>query len=254
MRPRVLVLAGLEPSGMAGLLADLAAVDWLGGRGLGVATALTAQGGRFLCRPVPPTVVRAQISALQSTGPIHAVKLGMVPTRQVLKSIRQALHGVKAPWVVDPVVRTSQKERLSSLSRRDYLALASPQVVLTPNLDEAGWLLGTRRALRTVEAAERAGRALLDAGFGAVVVKGGHLPHRPVDVVCTPQGSLLLGATRLQGRTRAYRGTGCRFASVMAVTLARGEEVSTAAKLAKAQVRKFLRRSILGARHRAESS
>jgi hydroxymethylpyrimidine/phosphomethylpyrimidine kinase len=98
----------------------------------------------------------------------------MLPGRGQLRAVRQALRGTQVPWVVDPVARASSGGRLSGLGRRDYLALAGPDVWLTPNALEAAWLLGLDRLEKPREA-RRAAELLEALGFAGVVVKGGHL-------------------------------------------------------------------------------
>jgi hydroxymethylpyrimidine/phosphomethylpyrimidine kinase len=238
--PRVLLLAGHEPTGRAGLLADVAAVRAVGGAPVAVPTAQTAQGlTTFQWQATSARVLRAQVAAARELGPLHAVKLGMVPDVARLSALREALDGVEAWWVVDPVVRSSRGQLLSRLSVRHYLGLAGPRVLLTPNLDEAAWLLG-RSAVQTVEEAAEAGRALVAQGFGAVLVKGGHRARGAVDVLCTPGKTRLLTGKRLQ-RSPERRGTGCRLASALAAELGRGRSVEAAARRAKAHVSQYLR-------------
>jgi hydroxymethylpyrimidine/phosphomethylpyrimidine kinase len=244
----VLLVAGLEPSGRAGLLADVETVRALKAASLAVASALTAQGLRtFATSAAPASVVRRQLDALLELGPLDAVKLGMVPDARVLGAVVRGLAGVRAPWVVDPVVRSSKGERLSSLAPRDYLRLAGDRVVLTPNLVEAAWLLGWRRPVDSPERAAQAAAQLLEQGFGAVVLKGGHSAGAAVDVVATRQGVALLSGARLPRGALSHRGTGCRFATALAVGLANGEGPVAAARAAKAFVRRFLRSAILPA-------
>jgi hydroxymethylpyrimidine/phosphomethylpyrimidine kinase len=238
--PRVLLLAGHEPTGRAGLLADVAAVRALGGAPVAVPTAQTAQGRvTFARESTPVRVLRAQVAAALELGPVQAVKLGMVPGPASLAALREALEGVDAWWVVDPVVRTSKGEPLSRLGPKHYLALAGPRVVLTPNLDEAAWLLGWE-AVRSVEEAEAAGRTLVERGFGAVLVKGGHRAEGALDVLCVPGRTRRLVGKRLP-RPPERRGTGCRFASALAVELGRGRSLEAAARGAKAYVARYLR-------------
>ncbi len=238
--PRILLCAGLEPTGRAGLLADVAAVRALGGAPVAVPSAQTAQGrSTFLYLPTPERVLRAQVTAALELGPLHAVKLGQVPGPALLTALRETLQGVDAWWVVDPVVRTSRGEALSKLTRRHYLSLAGPKVVLTPNLDEAAWLLGGGE-VRTVEEAREAGRALVAHGFGAVLVKGGHRDTGAVDVLCLPGRELVLDGERLE-RSPERRGSGCRLASALAVELGRGKAPGVAARRAKVRVTQYLR-------------
>ncbi|AKQ64889.1 Hydroxymethylpyrimidine phosphate kinase ThiD [Myxococcus hansupus] len=242
MSPRVLLLAGLEPTGRAGLLADVAAVRALRGQPVAVPSAQTAQGTRtFTWTASPPRVLTAQVVAALELGPLHAVKCGMVPARAQLAAAQAALSGTDPWWVVDPVVRTSRGEPLTRLSARAYLSLAGPRVVLTPNLDEAGWLLG-RPVARTVAEAAEAAESLARHGFGAVLVKGGHLPDTQglADVLATPGRVRVLEGKRL-ARSPGRRGTGCRLASALATELGRGRTMETAVRSARALVVRYLR-------------
>ena len=239
-RPRVLLVGGLEPAGRAGLLADAEAVRARGGVPLVVATAVTAQGRRtFAWRTVVPALITAQIHALRELGPVHAVKLGMLPGKGQLRAVQRALEGLRVPWVVDPVVQASSGGRLSGLGRRDYLVLAGSDVWLTPNAVEAAWLLGLPRLANTHEA-RRASELLEALGFEGVVVKGGHLPGRGVtDVLAWKGRTRSFRGARLP-RGPEHRGSGCRFASVLATELGRGASVARAVARARAVVRRSL--------------
>ena len=240
--PAVLALGGLDPTGRAGLLVDALAIEHQGGRPLAIATALTAQGEtRFSVHPVPSSTIRLQLRALSEVFNVRAIKLGMIPNLEVLRAIRSELSGTRAPWVVDPVVRTSRGQRLSTLRPRDYLSLASSDVVLTPNAVEAGWLLGEKRPTRRLEQALEAGARLIRHGFGAVIVKGGHLSGGATDLLFTRDAALVLPAERLPRSASRHRGTGCRFASTLAAELARGAGVADATEVAKSSVERFLR-------------
>jgi hydroxymethylpyrimidine/phosphomethylpyrimidine kinase len=212
----------------------------MGGAPVAVPTAQTAQGlTTFQWQATPARVLKAQVAAARELGPLHAVKLGMVPDAARLSALREALDGVEAWWVVDPVVRSSKGQVLSRLSVRHYLGLAGPRVLLTPNLDEAAWLLGLP-AVQTVEEAAEAGQALVARGFGAVLVKGGHRARGAVDVLCLPGKTRLLSGKRLQ-RAPDRRGTGCRLASALATELGQERSVEAAARRAKAHVTQYLR-------------
>jgi len=206
-----------------------------------VAAAVTAQGRRtFGWSAVSPALVAAQIRGLRELGPIDAVKLGMIPGAAQLHAVRRALAGVRAPWVVDPVVRASTGGRLSGLGRRDYLRLAGPDVWLTPNAVEAAWLLGVRRIGDAAEA-RRAAEVLEALGFGGVVVKGGHLAGRTVaDVLAWQGGAQSFRSTRLP-RGPQHRGSGCRFASALATELGAGVRPRRAVGAARRVVRASLR-------------
>lgn len=240
--PRVLLVGGLEPSGRAGLLADAEAVRARGGVPLVVVAAVTAQGRATLAwEPVAPALVSAQVRALRELGRIDAVKLGMLPGTGQLRAVRQAMRGVRAPWVVDPVVRASSGGSLSRLGRGDYLALAGPGVWLTPNAVETAWLLGLAR-LEDAAEARRAAERLEGLGFEGVVVKGGHVPGRTVvDVLAWSARVRAFRSPRLR-RGPELRGTGCRFASALAAELGAGAPPEKAVARARALLRRFLAR------------
>jgi hydroxymethylpyrimidine/phosphomethylpyrimidine kinase len=207
-----------------------------------VAAAVTAQGRRtFGWSAVSPALVAAQIRALRELGPVDAVKLGMIPGAAQLRAVRRALGAVKAPWVVDPVVRASTGGRLSGLGRRHYLLLAGPEVWLTPNAVEAAWLLGVRRIADAAQA-RRAAEVLEALGFGGVVVKGGHLAGRTVvDVLAWRGKARGFTSSRLR-RGPEHRGTGCRLASALATELGRGTRGDRAVAAARALVRRSILR------------
>jgi hydroxymethylpyrimidine/phosphomethylpyrimidine kinase len=237
----VLLVGGLEPSGRAGLLADAEAVRARGGVPLVVAAAVTAQGRTtFSWRAVRPALLSAQIRALLELGTIDVVKLGMVPEAGQLRAVRRALGDMRIPWVVDPVVRASTGGLLSGLGRREYLALAGPEVWLTPNAPEAAWLLGLER-LDTAREARRAAELLEALGFAGVVVKGGHVPGASVtDVLAWAERARSFRSPRLR-RGPEQRGTGCRFASALATELGAGTAPERAVRRARALVRRRLR-------------
>ena len=238
--PAVLVAAGLEPTGRVGLLADVAAVSAAGGVPWGFATALTAQGRDFRCEAVPGALLAAQLDATLAEARPASVKLGMVPDARTLAVLWQRFARLPVPLVVDPVVRTSRGEGLSRLHPADFRALAGPRVWLTPNVLELAWLLGQRAAPESLQAVAELGATLRADGFAAVVVKGGHLPGPPVDVLVLPEAVRFFAGSRL-ARAGAKRGTGCRFSSTLATALARGLPAPAAVSAARRAVRRYLR-------------
>ena len=239
-RPWVLVAAGLDPSGRAGLLADVSAVLDAGGQPLAVATALTAQGRRFTVSAVASGLLGAQLDAALESGRPCAVKVGMVADRRSLAVLVKRVGRLGVPVVVDPVVRSSRGQPLSRLGAGEYRGLACPEVWLTPNVPELQWLVGRRVPPRSVDEVKELGATLLADGFGAVVVKGGHLPGLPVDVLLMPDRVIAFSGTRL-ARGAGHRGTGCRFASTLATALARGADAEAAVRASRAAVRRHLR-------------
>jgi hydroxymethylpyrimidine/phosphomethylpyrimidine kinase len=212
------------------LLADAWAVQQAGAFPLCVATALTAQGGRrFSLNPVPVAVLSAQLGAARAAGAIGAVKLGMVASRAQLLAIVRALRGLGAPWVIDPVTRTSRGEVLSTLEPRDYRRLAQPTRWLTPNTSELQWL-----GVDPV--------ALVAEGFGAVLVKGG---ARARDVLVRERTVRTFQAKSVRRDPVHHRGTGCRLASALAARLASGDGPEAAVLFARGIVLQFLSRPIM---------
>jgi hydroxymethylpyrimidine/phosphomethylpyrimidine kinase len=235
--PGVLVLAGLDPSGGSGLLADAEAVRATGGNPLCVATALTVQttkaARRF--RVVEPAVVADAVQALLEEEDVRAIKIGMVGNRAVALEIAALLQArPPLPLVVDPVLAASSGAKLfegsASAAREAYLRL-SAGAILTPNVSEAEVLLGKK-----LDDPMLAG-ALLGEGPSAVLLKGGHLPGDPIDFLFQADGVERFPGTRIAARAR---GTGCRLASAIASGLARGLPLREAVLAARRLVRDYL--------------
>jgi hydroxymethylpyrimidine/phosphomethylpyrimidine kinase len=245
---RVLVAAGLDPSGGAGLLADLEALRAAGAQGWAVATALTAQGprGARAMEPVPAGLVLRQIDALLDGARQRprALKTGMLGSAENARALAARfgaapLAGV--PLVVDPVLRSSSGLALLSDSRRRPPAavlgpLLERAALATPNWPELEALAG--RPLASEAEAVAAARAL---PARAVLVKGGHRQGEPVDLLVRGRS-----VVRFRGRRRAgiARGTGCRLASAVAALLARGARLEDAIRWAKRYVERYLDRAL----------
>lgn len=240
MTPRVLVLAGLDPSGRAGLLADAEAVRDARALPVACATAIAAQSrGRLVhLEPVGAGAIAGQIAAALEDGPLAAVKLGMLGTPAVLRAALVALKGPLAgvPVVADPVLSTSSGGSLYQGPPQDYLELLPFVHVLTPNLPEASLLTGAPVA--DPEQMLQAARWLGSRGPRAVLVKGGHLSGAPADLLWTAQDARWHRSDRVAAVGK--RGTGCRLASALAAGLARGLELEEAVEAAIAYVRRYL--------------
>jgi hydroxymethylpyrimidine/phosphomethylpyrimidine kinase len=242
--PCVLVFAGLDPSGGAGLLADAEAVRVAGARPLCVATALTARTTRRMhgFQPLSPTLALQTAEALLEEEPVRAIKVGMLGTSAMARAIAGLLEQARLPAVVDPVLAASSGAALfqggPAAAREAYSALW-PHAVLTPNAGEARVLLDLSEDPRDVPALERAARELVRRGAKAALVKGGHAEGvEAVDVLCAEGRCDHLAAPRLD---RTARGTGCRLASAVAAGLAQGRALPEAARLAKHLVLEYLR-------------
>lgn len=218
MIPSVLSIAGSDPSGGAGIQADLKTFSALSAYGMSVITALTAQNtqGVFGIHVVPPAFVSAQLDALFSDCRIDAVKLGMLGDSAMIKTVADALRRQRPPFVVlDPVMVAKGGHRLLKESavtalQEELLPLAS---ILTPNLPEAAALLGVSAAQNEAEMREQ-GRGLLRLGAQAVLMKGGHLDAEdsPDWFVCADT-ELRFPAVRIA--TKNTHGTGCSLSAAL---------------------------------------
>jgi len=230
--PVVLSIAGSDPSGGAGIQADLKTFSALGGYGCAVITALTAQNttGVTGVLAIPAAFVTAQLDSLFADVHIDAVKIGMIADAEVAQAVVQALRTYRPNFVVlDPVMVATSGDRLltpeaETVLRQDLMAIAD---LITPNLDEAAALLGVSRAL-TADDARAQALALRDLGAQRVLVKGGHLDgEAATDFLVESDGSLHeFSAERID--TRNSHGTGCTLSSAIAVLRVGSPDWSTA--------------------------
>ena len=234
-RPKLLSIAGSDPSGGAGLQADLKTFAAFGAYGMAAVTALTVQNttGVSKVAPVAAALVAAQIDAIFADIAVDAVKIGMLARPSTAKAIALSLQRAGAQNIVlDPVLRATQGADLSAagLPRAILAHLAPLATLITPNLHEAAILTGTAIA-RNAQDMEAQARALVEAGARAALVKGGHLDGAPLDVLCIQSGTRVFQGARVE--TRNAHGTGCALSSAIACLLARGRDLETAIEEAK---------------------
>lgn len=220
---RVLILAGSDSGGGAGVQADIKTVTALGGYAATAITAITVQNtlGVSAVHPVAPEVVTAQARAVLDDIGADAIKTGMLGDAAMVRAVAQVLEAAGAPAVVDPVITAKGGAALLAAEALDAVRerLVPLAALLTPNAPEAEALTGLRVA--TTDDLRRAGEALLQSGARAVLMKGGHVAgERVVDLLMTPAGETLFEAERLV--TRHTHGTGCTLASACAVGIAQG--------------------------------
>lgn len=236
--PDVLICAGLDPSGGAGLIADVRTVSELGCRPVGVVTALTVQNTTAVIgtEAMGAEQIREQLEFLLSDIEVRAVKIGMIGSSEIAKSIGQALALTNAPVVWDPVIHPSRGDVpfIDSLFSHGLAALMPHITLLTPNVQELTFLTGVK--IDGLDDAIAAGRALARKLATAVLVKGGHLGDsdaaESVDVLCRPSGVDELRGRRVVGGEHVH-GTGCALSSAIAAQLARGVELGEACRVAK---------------------
>ena len=236
---RVLTIAGSDSGGGAGIQADLKTFAALGCYGMTAITALTAQNtvGVQAIHAVPPEFLRAQLASVLDDIGVDAVKIGMLHTPEVVRTVAWAIdHYGLQRVVLDPVMVATSGDRLIAEETVDVLVreLFPRCTVVTPNLDEAALLIG--RPIEGAQALEDAGRTLLDMGARAALVKGGHLVgDEVVDLLVRPNtASLRLASPRIASRN--VHGTGCTLSSAIAAHLAQGVDVSEAVQRARAYI------------------
>ena len=246
MRGRVLIVAGSDSGGGAGIQADIKAVTMLDAFAATAITALTAQNteGVFGIMPVMPDFIRQQMEVVLDDIGADAIKTGMLHDMAVIETVAAVLaeRGDRIPLVVDPVMVAKGGAKLIESGAIDALKrlLAARAAVLTPNLPEAEILSG--ETIDTVAAMQRAAEALLRLGCRSVLLKGGHLPGDTVtDVLATEAGFRVWENPRID--SRHTHGTGCTLASAIAAGIAQGLAIEDAIERA----RNYVMRAIASA-------
>lgn len=242
-RGRVLVVAGSDSGGGAGIQADIKTVMALGGYAMTAVTAVTAQDTHSIAaiHPLPPDFVARQMQVVLDDLGADAVKTGMLGDAATVAAVADVLAArpARLKLVVDPVLVATGGQRLLAaealaLLKRRLLPLAA---LLTPNLPEAEVLTGL--AIADEAAMWRAAELLLTLGVPAVLLKGGHLPGaEATDLLATDAGILRLSSPRRA--TRHTHGTGCTLASAVATGLAQGMALADAVRRAHAYVQAAL--------------
>lgn len=225
-KPRVLVVAGSDSGGGAGIQADIKTITMLGGFAMTAVTALTAQNtlGVDEVMEVEPRFVAQQMKSVLTDLGADAIKTGMLGSARVVDAVAKTCEtlGLGLPLIVDPVMVAKGGARLLDQSALDMLVLRLLPLasLVTPNVPEAEILTGIK--ITSVRDLERAADALLGLGPSAVLMKGGHLEGDTVtDVLRTADGA----DYRFEGpriHTRSTHGTGCTLASAIAAGVAEG--------------------------------
>ncbi len=244
--PNVLSIAGSDPSGGAGIQADLKTFAALRCHGLSALTALTAQNTQGVkeLSVLPPTFVAAEIDTLFEDSTIAAVKVGMLGSRQNTEIVAERLaHHRARAIVLDPVFSSSSGDALAIEDIAESLVthLAPLATVITPNLMEAA-RLAQAPVPTTLAETESIAKQLHARGFAAVLVKGGHREAETCDdVLFNGKEFHTFSAPRVA--TRNTHGTGCTLSSAIAALLAHGLDLVSATEAAKAYLQRALEMS-----------
>jgi len=244
VKGRVLIIAGSDSGGGAGIQADIKAVTVMGGYAATAITAITVQNtlGVHGVHPLPLDLIEAQARAVLDDIGADAIKTGMLGSVEVVERVAAILATTDTPAVVDPVMVA--KGGAALLDRNAVEAVRTLMIpratLLTPNAPEAEALTGI--VVVDLDGQRRAGEALLALGAGAVLMKGGHVDGETVvDLLLTPRGETLLEGLRMD--TTSTHGTGCTLASACAAGLALGKPLEVAVAEAWAYVAEAIRRA-----------
>ena len=243
MKGRVLIIAGSDSGGGAGIQADIKAVTMLDAFAATAVTALTAQNteGVFGVLPIPPAFIRQQIEVVLDDIGADAIKTGMLHDAAVIETVTAVIseRAPAVPLVVDPVMVAKGGAPLIEAGAIDALKrLLIPRAeVLTPNLPEAEILAG--HAISDLAAMRQTATELLGLGCRAVLLKGGHLPGDTVyDVLATSAGQRVWDSPHID--SRHTHGTGCTLASAIAAGLAQGLAIDPAVERARLYVQRAI--------------
>jgi len=243
MKGRVLIIAGSDSGGGAGIQADIKTVTALDGYAATAVSALTAQNtkGVFGVIPVPPEFIAQQMRVVLEDIGADAVKTGMLHSAAVINTVAAVLQEMapKTPLVIDPVIAAKDGTRLLDIDAVAALKrnLMVGSAVLVPNIPEAEALSGM--TIRDVDDMRHAAQILITLGPDAVLLKGGHLSADTlVDVLATADGIEMFQGTRI--KTQHTHGTGCTLASAVATGLAQGLGVRDAVIRARDYVRRAI--------------
>ncbi len=244
--PRLLIIAGSDSSGGAGIQADIKTASAFGVYAMTAITAITAQNttGVTAVHAVPPEMVKQQIIACLKDIGADAIKTGMLANARIVRIVAETLrqYAPGIPLVVDPVmVSTSGAALLKPDAERTIIRELLPLATLvTPNIPETKRLTGITRTDRA--SLRRAASILMDMGAKAALIKGGHSSKATInDILVWDHGEDVFGFPRL--KTRHTHGTGCTLASAIASNLAKGLPLSVAV----AKAREYVQAAIAAA-------
>jgi hydroxymethylpyrimidine kinase/phosphomethylpyrimidine kinase len=242
---RILTIAGSDSGGGAGIQADLKAITLLGGYGMSVLTALTAQNtvGVQAIHEVPASFVETQIDSVLSDIGADAIKTGMLANGEIIEVVSKKIEQYDVQKVVvDPVMVSKSGAPLLRKDAQDALIkrLIPFALVVTPNLWEASVLAGFK--VNSMEGMRKAAHRIHELGAKYVVVKGGHLKGMAIDLLYDGEKFDEMKGPRIE--TKHTHGTGCTFASAIATLLARGDTVPEAVRRAKTFVTMAIQSSL----------
>ncbi len=228
-----LTIAGSDPSGGAGIQADLKTFHQLGLYGMAVITLITVQNTKQVSavEVLDPKLVASQLDAVIEDIPPAAAKTGALGSADVIRLIAERASSFAFPLIVDPVMISKHGAPLIAADARSALrsSLLPCAALVTPNLHEAGAIAGVK--VHDLRSMEEAASRIVDLGARAALVKGGHLADKAVDVLCWEKGIRHFVADRIE--TIHTHGTGCTYSAAITGELAKGRSLPQAVDIAK---------------------
>lgn len=219
----VLTIAGTDPTGGAGIQADLKTFQELKCYGMSVITSVVAQNttGVQDIHHLPLSMIDTQLESVFSDVPVHAIKTGMIANYDMMKIVYKRLKDVDIPIIIDPVMVATSGDTLINEHDRHFLIekLIPLATVVTPNLPETEYLIG--KNVETIKDMQEAAKIIVnELGAGAALVKGGHLSGDATDILYDGQSLYMFTEKRVN--TRNTHGTGCTYAAAITAYLGSG--------------------------------
>ncbi|WP_281974410.1 bifunctional hydroxymethylpyrimidine kinase/phosphomethylpyrimidine kinase [Halobacillus litoralis] len=242
--PCALTIAGTDPSGGAGVQADLKTFQELKVYGMSAITSIVAQNttGVRDVHHIPVEMIRQQLQSVSEDMPIHALKTGMIAQKNMMEAFKEWLEKVDAFYVMDPVMVAQSGDPLIESESREYLKkqLLPLTTLVTPNIPEAEHLTG--ETIETEEDMKMAAKHIVtDLGAGAALVKGGHLNGKAIDYLF--DGSRIQSFETQRIDSANTHGTGCTYSAAITANLSRGLSLGKAVEEAKYYVTEAIRYS-----------
>ncbi|GGB12466.1 bifunctional hydroxymethylpyrimidine kinase/phosphomethylpyrimidine kinase [Macrococcus hajekii] len=237
-----LSIAGTDPTGGAGTIADVKVFQSRNVYGMSAITSIVAQNttGVQQVFDQPVHIIEAQLDSIYNDIVPDAVKTGMLGTSEVMDVVRPFIVKHHIPYVIDPVMVAKSGDDLLNDDGKEAVRykLLDLATVATPNLPELERILNM--TVQTKSEIERAGKIFLnEIGSQSVVIKGGHLEGDAIDYLFTKEGCIELPAQRIA--THHTHGTGCTFSAVITAELAKGHSIATSVRTAKAYITHAIR-------------
>lgn len=236
-----LTIAGTDPTGGAGVQADLKTFQELQTYGMSVITSVVAQNttGVQAVHHVPLEIIEAQLDSVFTDMPVHAFKTGMIANIEMMEIIYQQISTKNIPYVIDPVMVATSGDVLISEAAREYLReqLLPLCTVVTPNIPEASYLTGLQ--IESIDDMKLAAETIVrQFGAKSALITGGHLPNEATDVFFNGEDFFILHEHKIA--TKNTHGTGCTYSAAITAYLSHGLSLQEAVKKAKRFVTKAI--------------